>query len=100
MADIKNISADFILAGHFDGLIDPAFSYVILHGGSGNDRARLREAIRKRKISILEEKSMSISEHPDDTLVLKLPGANRSGLLLELAEEGIGGILSAYGKGR
>lgn len=99
MADIKDISADFIPTGHFDDLIDPAFSYVILHGGSGNDRARLRQAIRKRGISILEEKTMSLSEHPDDTIVLKLPGANRSSLLLELAEEGIGGVLSAYGKG-
>ena len=85
--------------GAAHGEWDPECAYLLLASGSPEEQERLCSALASRGVPILERRQMARPEGPSHTvLILKLPGGDYSGLVLELMHEGIGGDLSAYGR--
>lgn len=70
-----------------------------MRGGGEQDKARLIQALDKRGISILWQRTTSSGNGREEKiLILKLAGSDHSNLMLELAHEGIDGDLAAYGQ--
>ena len=78
--------------------LNPEFFYLVLRDGCQEDHARLIQALVSRGVAVLRQRSASPGDGwPEGTLILKLAGNDPSNLMLELAQEGIGGDLAAYG---
>ena len=79
--------------------LTPDFFYLVMRGGSQEDEKRLIQLLDRRGIPILRQtRKYSGDQQEMDMLILELAGEDHSTLMLDLAQEGIGGDLAAYGK--
>ena len=79
--------------------MNPDSFYLVLRGGTEEDENQLIQFLARRGIPILRQRrTLSGHRQEKDVLILELAGDDHSNLMLDLAQEGIGGDLAAYGK--